>query len=315
MSTSDGVELYAEVTGAADAPVAVVYVHGWCLSSEIFRYQRQALADLGVNARVISYDVRGHARSGRCPTGSTTIVKLADDLRTVLDELCADVPAILVGHSLGGITIMELAERHPDLFGDATGRDGAGRDGAGTAGAGRVAGVVLVNTSAGELDTVTLGFPAAVAGRVKNHLLRELTRRHTWHLRRGDGRVRRRFTDAAIARYILFGRGAARPDVRLGRRLIATTHPGVVEGFFTELMAHDRYAALVGLAAVPVRILAGGRDRLTPPVHSRRLADALPHARLAVFPGVGHMIPLERSDELATEVALLARQASKVPAS
>ncbi|MGH3647490.1 MAG: alpha/beta fold hydrolase, partial [Micromonosporaceae bacterium] len=114
--------------------------------------------------------------------------------------------------------------------------------------------------------------------------------------------------------YILFGRGAARPDVRLGRQLISTTHPGIVEGFYTELMKHDRFAALVGLAGVPVRILAGGRDRLTPPSHSRRLATAMPHARLAIFPGVGHMIPLERSDELATEVALLARQAVKTSA-
>ncbi|MGH3738356.1 MAG: alpha/beta fold hydrolase [Micromonosporaceae bacterium] len=306
VTTDDGVTLHAEVTG--DGPVAVVYVHGWCLSSEIFRYQRQTLADLGTPLRVISYDVRGHARSGRAPQGTTTIEHLADDLRTVLATLCGDVPVILVGHSLGGMTAMELAQRHPDLFGSRPDQpdrpDGAG---------GRVAGVVLVNTAAGNLDTVTLGFPKPLAGAVKKQLLHELSRRHSAHLRRGDGRVRRRFTDAAIARYILFGHGAARPDVRLGRKLIATTHPGVVDGFFTELMKHDRFAALAGLAGVPVRILAGGRDRLTPPVHSRRLAREMPHARLAVFPGAGHMIPLERSDELATEVALLARQTVKSP--
>lgn len=306
VTASDGVELYAEVTGPAEAPAAVVYVHGWCLSSEIYRYQRAALAELGAELRAVSYDGRGHGRSGRAPKGSTTIVQLADDLRTVLDELCAGVPVILVGHSLGGMTIMELAQRHPDLFAEA---------GPASAGTGRVAGVVLVNTAAGNLDTVTLGFPKVMATAVKSRLLRELTRRHDTHLRRGDGPVRRRITDAAITRYILFGRGAARPDVRLGRKLIATTHPGIVAGFYTELMRHDRFAALTGLAGVPVRIMAGGRDRLTPPVHSRRLAQAIPHARLAVFPGVGHMIPLERSDELAVEVALLARQAVKAPTS
>jgi pimeloyl-ACP methyl ester carboxylesterase len=287
--TDDGVELAVTVTGHdLDAQVAVVLLHGWCLSSEIYRHQVAGLA--GQPVRLISYDMRGHGRSGPAPQGTTSIARVAEDLRAVIEATCADLPVVLVGHSLGGMTIMALAELEPALFDT------------------RVAGVVFVNTAAGGLHRVTFGFPKRLAELVRARLSREFARRHRAHLRRGDGEVRRRFTDALLARAILFGPGANRDDVRLGRRLIRTAHPGVVEGFFADLMRHDRHRALRHLAQVPVRILAGDRDRLTPPSHSRRIRATLPHSRLVVFPGAGHMIPLERAEELTTEIIALTRR-------
>ena len=290
--TPDGVELSVTVSGPEDAGVAVVLIHGWCLSSEIYRDQVAALRD----ARVVAYDHRGHGGSGRAPHGSTTIARLAEDLRAVIEQTCADLPVILVGHSLGGMTVMALAELAPSLFAE------------------RTAGVVFVNTAAGDLHNVTLGLPKRIGAVVRAGIPREFARRLRSHLRRGDGPVRRRLTDAALGRYILFGRGAARDDVRLGRHLIATTHPGIMSGFYADLMLHDRHRALAQLAGVPVRILAGGRDRLTPVAHSRRIAKALPDARLSVFPGAGHMIPLERPEELTTEIHHLVRRATGVTA-
>lgn len=292
--TRDGVELAVAVTEPdRGARVAVVLLHGWCLSSEIYRHQSVTLADQPV--RVVSYDMRGHGRSGPAPQGTTSIAQVAVDLRTVIEATCADLPLVLVGHSLGGMTIMALAELEPRLFDP------------------RVAGVVLVNTAAGDLHRATLGFPKRLADLVRTALGREFARRHRSHLRRGGGAVRRRITDALLARAILFGPDASRDDVRLGRRLICTTHPGIVEGFFVDLMRHDRHRALRHLQRVPVRILAGGRDRLTPPSHSRRIAVAVPHARLLVFPGVGHMIPLERAEELTREILDLARKPLAAP--
>jgi pimeloyl-ACP methyl ester carboxylesterase len=43
-------------------------------------------------------------------------------------------------------------------------------------------------------------------------------------------------------------------------------------------------------------ILVGSEDRLTPPIHSRRIAEVLPDAVLTVVAGAGHMIGLERPD-------------------
>lgn len=298
--TTDGVELAVTVSGPADADVAVVLVHGWCLSSEIFHRQRHGLAD----QRVITYDTRGHGRSGKAPKGSTTVEQLAEDLRAVLDQVCGDVPVVLVGHSMGGMTIMALAEREPSLF--ATMPEAAEAAGPGR---GAVAGVVFVNTAAGELNRIARGLPKRLARFAQAALPWEFTRRHNAHLRRGDGQVRRRLTDALIARRILFGTGAVPEDVRLGRTLISTTHPGVVEGFFTDLLRHNRHQALQRLSGVPVRILAGGADRLTPVGHSHRIARALPHARLSILPGAGHMIPLERPEELTAEITYLTRRA------
>lgn len=290
--TSDGVELAVTVhEPETGADVAVVLLHGWCLSSEIYRHQIAGLA--GHRVRVVSYDVRGHGRSGPAPPGSTTIARIAEDLHGVIAATCPDLPTLLVGHSLGGMTVMALAEFAPEWFER------------------RVAGVVFVNTAAGDLHRATLGFPKRFAGLVRAALPREFARRHRAHLRRGNGTVRRRITDALIARTILFGPGVSRDDVRLGRRLICTAHPGIVEGFFADLMRHDRHRALRQLARVPVRILAGGRDRLTPPSHSRRISTALPHARMLVFPGAGHMIPLERPEELTAEIVHLTRRVSR----
>jgi len=288
VTTTDGVKLAVTVSDPdGPAQAAVLLVHGWCLSSEIYRYQTAALA--GQPIRVVAYDLRGHGRSGPAARGTTSIARVAEDLRTVIEATSADLPVVLVGHSLGGMTIMALAELEPSLFDS------------------RVAGVVFVNTAAGDLHRVTLGFPKRLANLARTALSREFARRHHAHLRRGGSVVRRRIIDALVCRRILFGAGAAPHDVRLGRRLISTAHPGIVEGFFADLMLHDRHAALPHLARVPVRILAGDRDRLTPPSHSRRIATALPHARLLVFPGAGHMIPLERPDELTQEIVDLAR--------
>ncbi len=288
VTTTDGVKLAVTVNDPdGPAQAAVVLLHGWCLSSEIYRYQIAGLASQPI--RVVTYDLRGHGRSDPAARGTTSIARVAEDLRTVIEATSADLPVVLVGHSLGGMTIMALAELEPSLFDS------------------RVAGVVFVNTAAGNLHRVTLGFPKRLANLARNALSREFARRHHAHLRRGDGVVRRRIIDALVSRRILFGATAAPDDVRLGRHLISTAHPGVVEGFFADLMLHDRHGALPHLARVPVRILAGDRDRLTPPSHSRRIAAALPHARLLVFPAAGHMIPLERPDELTGQIIDLTR--------
>jgi pimeloyl-ACP methyl ester carboxylesterase len=63
---------------------------------------------------------------------------------------------------------------------------------------------------------------------------------------------------------------------------------------------------------VPSIVLAGDRDRLTPPSHSRRIADALPQLhRLIVLADTGHMGPLERPHEVSDALVDLAAVASR----
>src|SRR6266498_1495768 len=70
---------------------------------------------------------------------------------------------------------------------------------------------------------------------------------------------------------------------------------------------HERTAVLPRLAGRPVLVCGGARDRLTPAVHSWRIAGAIPGAELVVYGGVGHMIPLERADDLTRRLAALVR--------
>ena len=63
----------------------------------------------------------------------------------------------------------------------------------------------------------------------------------------------------------------------------------------------DSTALLPGIA-VPVLVVAGEEDALIPPAESEAMAAALPNARLVLYPGAGHLPPVERPDELSVEL-------------
>jgi pimeloyl-ACP methyl ester carboxylesterase len=91
----------------------------------------------------------------------------------------------------------------------------------------------------------------------------------------------------------------------------ATTGGEAVDRHFRPTLdEHERDAALAAYARTPTTVLVGTRDRLTPVAAARRIADALPSAQLTVFPGAGHMLPVERVDGVAARIAALVRQAA-----
>ena len=107
--------LHVEVDGDLDAPVTVVFVHGFTLSMDSFHFQRRELGDA---ARLVFYDQRSHGSSGRSEPEHCTIDQLGQDLYAVLQAVASNGPVVLVGHSMGGMTILALADQHPELFGD-----------------------------------------------------------------------------------------------------------------------------------------------------------------------------------------------------
>lgn len=272
---SDGVTLHAEIDGADDAPLTVLFAHGWTLHQDSWHFQRR---DLAGRARLVFYDQRDHGRSGRTATKPVTMERLADDMAEVID---ATVPAggrvVLAGHSMGGMTIMALAERRPELFGD------------------RVAGAALVGTSSGGLARVTLGLPAP-AGTA----FRATTPGTLAALGRVHGIVDRgRSCGGDLAflgmRYVGFGDPHASPTViDFSERMVRSTPMDVVADYYPVLMAHDRLAALDVLAKIPTLIVSGTRDRLTPPGHSAIMAEALPSAHYVSIADTGHMVMLEQ---------------------
>jgi pimeloyl-ACP methyl ester carboxylesterase len=62
-------------------------------------------------------------------------------------------------------------------------------------------------------------------------------------------------------------------------------------------------ASRLGEIRVPTLVLSGDADRLVPAENSRRIAEAIPGARLVLLPGAGHCFPLERFEETEREVA------------
>lgn len=306
----DGAELHVEQDGPADAQVTVVLVHGWTLSSRAWRAQAAALAKSGDgnetgDIRILRYDQRGHGAStqgtawlsGVTGPGAErfgpgpSVDQLGRDLAAVLDQLVPTGPVVLAGHSMGGMTIMALADQRPELF----------------AAGGRVTGVLLTNTSSGGLARLTLGFPRLVAEPVRNSLIKTL-RKIAAKPGRADAVRAKQATDSRLAiaqtRWLLFGRKAPRALVVECNEIMKSCPSATLAGFFPALMTHDKREALKNLAGTEVEVLAAARDRLTPVGHSRRMADAIPGARLTVVPGAGHMLPMERP-QVAT--ALLAK--------
>jgi pimeloyl-ACP methyl ester carboxylesterase len=165
-----------------------------------------------------------------------------------------------------------------------------------------VAGLALVATAAGGLGGTTFGFPRRIVQAVRRHehLLYESER---W-TRRAALSTRPRLLEPAM-RALLLGRHPSRTAVRITTEVIAACRPTTVSGFLPTLEAHDRHAALAVYADVPVHVMVGTRDRLTPPRYAHRIREGLPQAQLTLFPDAGHMLPLERADGVASRIAAL----------
>jgi pimeloyl-ACP methyl ester carboxylesterase len=308
--TPDGVRLHVETSGSADAPVTVVLAHGWTCSTRSWHHQLEGLPRvLGASAvRVVAYDHRGHGRSDAAPAGSTRIEQLADDLVTVLDEVVGDGPVVYAGHSMGGMTLMALADQHPELFGS------------------RIAGAALVSTSCGQISSRAFGLPARfdsatavvapramnLAGeRIERRALRRATReseavararRAAW-VELASTRLRR-----PAVRQLVFGKKADAAEVDVLMADLARTPGRSFSGFFEAITRHELGHALKALDGIPVEIMHGTRDRLLPPRHGNRMAHELPSARLWMYPGAGHMLMQERPRDVTQRLASLVRR-------
>ncbi|GAA1656251.1 alpha/beta hydrolase [Nonomuraea maheshkhaliensis] len=272
--TSDGKALHIVIDGPDDAPLTVVFCHGYCLNLESWHYQRK---DLRENYRIVLWDQRSHGRSQRAGADDSTIDRLGEDLAEVIEQFVPG-PCVLVGHSMGGMTIMALADRHPGLFGD------------------KIRAVSLISTSAGKLAELTLGLPAILSKVV--HKVAPTTVSMLGKRGALADRARHAGSDIAflITRFVGFGdsKNVSPTVVDFAESMIRATPTEVVADFYPALMNHDKLSALDVLDPVPTAILVGDRDWLTPPDHSKAMAAALPRAQLTEVPDTSHLIQLER---------------------
>jgi pimeloyl-ACP methyl ester carboxylesterase len=279
---ASGAGLHVEQSGAPDAPVTVVLSHGWTLDSRTWApVAAELTAAHRPPVRVIRYDHRAHGLSDGVPRAEMTLEALADDLAELIDQLAPAGPHVLGGHSMGGMTIMALAERHPRMVAE------------------RVAGIALVSTAAGGLAETTLGLSARTLGLVRKG---EAKLAEAAWVDRRQMLSKRPALIAPGVRALLLGKGADRGALKTTARCLADCRPGTMVGFRPTLDAHERDAALAAFRDIPIEVAVGTRDRLTPVAQSRRIVAGAGHARLNIYPGAGHMVPLERVDAVSARL-------------
>jgi pimeloyl-ACP methyl ester carboxylesterase len=280
MPTIDG--LAVSTYGPDDAPLTVFLAHCWTLNQAGWHYQvRDLQREFGHGIRVVTWDHRGHGESAPVARTACTIDNLAHDWAMLIDTLAPEGNLVLAGHSIGGMTMMALAEQRPDVFD-------------------RVVGAAFVSTSSGALDTVTLGLPEA-GELVRAQIPRMLALRSRTLSRRA--RRRAPIVETVVMRRFLFGRPMRLADSALAVEGLINCPGDTVVGYYEDCMSHERTAALKVLDDIPTHVLVGTRDVLTPPSHARRLADHVEGAVLTVAPDAGHMLPLER-DHLVSGVLI-----------
>src|SRR3954471_6458916 len=295
----DGVLLSVEEIGPRDAPLTVVFVHGYTLSMASWAFQRRTLAaELATanghrpDARLVFYDQRGHGASRRGPSEHSTIEQLARDLFAVLESRVPKGPVVLVGHSMGGMTVMGLAALHPELFGS------------------RVTAVALVSTSSGNLADLTFGLPELLT-RVRAAVIPVAA----WTMRRRPAlaeRTRRMAADvvSAATRSLSFASGDVDPALApYVDAMIAGTPVDVIGEFYPALAGLDETGSLEPLRAIPTLVLTGDKDTMIPKAHSELIVERLPEAEFVVVPDAGHMVLLEKPDEVSSALTGLLRRA------
>jgi cation diffusion facilitator CzcD-associated flavoprotein CzcO/pimeloyl-ACP methyl ester carboxylesterase len=304
--SSDGVTLHAEIRGRPEAPT-VVLVHGWSNSTRVWEPVMRALGD---EFRVVTYDQRGHGRSDTPAADRYSVEALVDDLAAVLDAtlpgggeaalggggkaaladeskaaLVGGGKAVLVGHSMGGMTIM-AAGRRPAVVA-------------------RTAGALLASTGFGDLVASARVFPsrpARLAAAAHRHLLRSAAPLGPAN----------RLTRAAL-RYGTMGRSSPADMVALNASLVHACNRRSRGAWGRVLETLEVGDGLAGLD-VPVHVLVGSADRLTPPVHAYRIAERLPHGTgVTELAGVGHMTPLEAPEVVADLIRKLVAESRVAP--
>ena len=289
--TADGADLRVHAYGPADAP-PIVFSHGWTCRIEYWNPQINALAD---NYRVIAYDQRGHGESG-LGSRKFSVGMLADDLA---DVLAATVDpksnAVLVGHSMGGMSVLAWAGRHPEQV-----RRYAGA-------------LLLANTAADRLVAESKLVPKPngvpdmplLAGKVILGAPVPLPI---------TGITRMVFRSRVLAKT------ATDDQVDFAQRLIFGCPPRVRGQWGLVLTGVDLRAALDHID-VPTSVVAGEFDNLLPAVHAERLAEALDRRgvldRLDVIENTGHLSSVEATDRFNAELerlsALATRQDQREP--
>jgi pimeloyl-ACP methyl ester carboxylesterase len=282
VTSPDNLSIHIEVDtprNSEEGIPTIVFLHGWMCDLDSWHFQRLALRQ---QARMVFIDLRSHGKSSRSDAASSSLDFLADDLDAVLESTCGPAdepgpPIILVGHSMGGMTIMKLAITHPEWFEH------------------RVAGTVLVATSSGHLMKRSPGLRAI------SSFLRSGQAVLDWG---------REFNSRTIIRRVVLGSYATDLAVEMSNAMILHMSSTVIADFLPNFLDLDLSAGLPAIAKTRTVIVGGTADQLTPFSHSKWMHNHIAGSELDAVTGAGHMVMFEEPDQVTDAILRVLRDVS-----
>ena len=264
VTTADGVSLATTQVGPKSADLTVILVHGLMGDTGSWQHQTSHLTSNHSDIRVIAYDHRGHGRSGRGCARSYTLGQLARDLDAVIDATTPTGQVVLIGHSMGAMTILQYLQHQEARNVD------------------RIAGVGLIASAAADVTRHGLGRMLAIP------------------LVANACALARRIPASAEAVRTTAVRATApiwRPltkNAPILATLINAPQLPILAGFLESISSFDGTAAFRTLSGTTTLVMCGTGDRVTPRRHSAAICAAVPAAEFVVVPDAGHMLMLER---------------------
>jgi pimeloyl-ACP methyl ester carboxylesterase len=275
-----GARLHVEMYGPSDGQ-PLILTHGWSLDSRVWHYAKRDLDRF----RLIVWDLPGLGQSKRAH-GKVDMAGFAQDLATVLG-LAEGRPAVLVGHSIGGMIIQTLARDRPQLFGR------------------EIGGVVLLNTTyTNPLKTMILsGLAQALRWPVIEPMMRlkiwlaPLVWLSSWQsYLSGSAHIATRFG---------FGRSVTRSQLDKTVLLMTMQNPAVSAHGDLAMFRWDSEAGL-RTSRAPVLVIGGSVDIVTKPEASEVITRNVSGGRIHIIDGANHMGPIERADVYNKAIATFA---------
>jgi pimeloyl-ACP methyl ester carboxylesterase len=276
----DGSEIHVELHGADDG-IPVVLVHGWGANGAEWN---DLVARLGDRHRLIVWDLPGLGLSRAPENRDHSLEKYATDLDAVLD-LAGGRPAVLVGHSIGGMILLTFARLYPESLGS------------------RVAGLVLVHTTHTNPVRTTAKAPlhTALEGPVLVPLI-HATIALSPVVRLMNAMSYLNGTAHLSSKRDGFA-GTETPDrVEFVTRFVPQASPAVLARGMQAMRRYDATGVLPNVP-VPTLVVAADRDPVCTPEASQRIASGIPGARLVTLAPAKHMGLLEHPARFAGLVA------------
>lgn len=279
----DGSELHVECYGPEGAPV-IVLTHGWGADRTEWNYLQR---DLAGRFRLIVWDLPGLGRSTQPTNHDYRLENLASDLQAVL-ALAGDQPAILLGHSIGGMITLTFCGLFPQELGT------------------RVGGIALIQTTyTNPVRTTTF---AGLLTALERPLIIPLLHLTIWlapvvwlmnQLSYLNGSSHLSSTGSGFAGTETW------EQVEHVTRLGVKAWPAVLARGLLGMLRYDATATLKTMM-VPTLVIAGDHDPVCKPEASRRMRYDIAASDLAMLKPAKHLGLLEHHQHFAKHVSQFA---------